>query len=54
MVVGSTTMQSYQQGFGPTPSLVGSLVPFSIGGRIRINDETSVVTDLKFGALQTR
>jgi hypothetical protein len=51
MVPGSTTLQSHQQGFTHTPSPVGSLVPISIGGRLRINDETSVVTETKNSAL---
>jgi hypothetical protein len=51
MVPGSTTPQSYQQGFTHTPSLVGSLFPISIGGRLRINDETSVVTETNKSAL---
>jgi hypothetical protein len=51
MVPGSTTLQSHQQGFTHTPSPVGSLVPISIGGKIRINDETSVVTEINNSAL---
>jgi hypothetical protein len=51
MVAGSTTPQSYQQGFTHTPWPVGSLVPISIGGRLRINDETSVVTETNNSAL---
>jgi hypothetical protein len=51
MVPGSTTPQSYQQGFTHTPSPVGSSVPISIGGRLRINDEKSVVTETNNSAL---
>jgi hypothetical protein len=51
MVPGSTTPQSHQQGFTHTPSPVGSSVPISIGGRIRINDEKSVVTETNNSAL---
>jgi hypothetical protein len=51
MVPGSTTPQSHQQGFTHTPSLVGSLDPISIGGRLRIHDETSVVTETNNSAL---
>jgi hypothetical protein len=51
MVPGSTTPQSHRQGFTHTPSPVGSSVPISIGGRIRINDETSVVTETNNSAL---
>jgi hypothetical protein len=51
LVLGSTTLQSYQQGFTHTPLPVGSLVPISIGGRLRINDETSVVTETNNSAL---
>jgi hypothetical protein len=51
MVPGSTTPQSHQQGFTHTPSPVGSLVPISIGGRLRINDETSVATETNNSAL---
>jgi hypothetical protein len=51
MVPGSTTPQSHQQGFTHTPLPVGSSVPISIGGRLRINDETSVVTETNNSAL---
>jgi hypothetical protein len=51
MVQGSTTLQSHQQGFTHTPSPVGSSVPISIGGRLRINDEMSVVTETNNSAL---
>jgi hypothetical protein len=51
MAPGSTTPQSHRQGFTHTPLPVGSLVPISIGGRIRINDETSVVTETNNSAL---
>jgi hypothetical protein len=51
MVPGSTTPQSYKQGFTHTPSPLGSWVPISIGGRLSINDEMSVVTETSNSAL---